>query len=392
MKEKTDCYIAATYKRLPVQFTRGAGVYLYDDNGRKYLDCLSGLAVNGLGYGNEKILEILKRWNGKPLHTSNLFYSETQGLLAEAIIEESFRGRVFFSNSGTEANEAAFKLARKYSFTRYNKKDRYEIITMENSFHGRTFASMAATGQEKIKGVYDPHLSGFRHVKFNDSDALLSAVSDSTCAIMLEVIQGEGGIIEAQTEYLNKVRELCSGKDILLIFDEIQTGMGRTGKMFSYQNYDVVPDIFTLAKAIGGGLPLGCMVARESIAGFFSPGDHASTFGGNPLACALGEEFINQLRGGILDNCRSSGLHFMERLCALRDKYEIISEVRGMGLMLGVQFNVDVSHLVDKCLTAGLIINCTGKNVIRFLPPLIITEEEINEALIIFENVLREDN
>ncbi len=390
MKDKTDCYIASTYKRLPVEFVRGQGVYLFDDSGKKYLDCLSGIAVNNLGYANEKIIEILKQWGNKPLHTSNLFYSRSQGLLAESIIGESFRGKVFFGNSGAEANEAAFKLARKYSFSRYKKKDRHEIITMKNSFHGRTFATMSATGQDKIKGNYDPHLTGFRHVDINDFKGLKSAVNDATCAIMLEVIQGEGGVIEAENEYLEDVRDLCSEKDILLIFDEIQTGMGRTGRMFGFQHFNVVPDIFTLAKGVGGGLPLGCMVARESIAGFFQPGDHASTFGGNPLACALGTEVINQLNGGILDSCVSTGAYFRERLFALKDKYEMITDVRGKGLMLGIQFDKDVSWLVGKCFDGGLIINCTAGNVIRFLPPLIITEDEINEALIIFENSLKE--
>ncbi|RMF95750.1 MAG: aspartate aminotransferase family protein [Candidatus Schekmanbacteria bacterium] len=389
MKEKTDCYITETYKRFPVEFVRGKGVYLYDNMGKKYLDCLSGIAVNALGYSNEKLLDIMKHWNGKPLHLSNLFYSKEQGNLAEAIIEESFKGKVFFSNSGTEANEAAFKLARKYSFKRYGKTERYEIITMENSFHGRTFASMAATGQRKIKGDYAPHLQGFKHIKFNDYKALFDSVSDKTCAVMIEVIQGEGGVIEADREYLKKLKELCVERDILFMVDEIQTGLGRTGKMFAYQHYDVEPDIFTLAKALGGGLPLGCMVAKESIAGFFSPGDHASTFGGNLLACALGFEVINQLRGGIIDNCKSSGAYFKERLLALKDKYDEIVDVRGRGLILGIEFKDEVSHLVEKCLNEGLIINCTAGKVIRFLPPLIITQDEIDEALIIFENVLR---
>ncbi|MBI5376750.1 MAG: aspartate aminotransferase family protein [Candidatus Schekmanbacteria bacterium] len=386
IKDDVSKYLMNTYKRYPLCFTHGDGVYLYDLSGKKYLDCISGIGVNALGYGNRQITERMKTWGNKPLHTSNLFCIESQVELARILIEESFPGKVFFANSGAEANEAAIKLARKYSLQKYGSENRYEIITMKNSFHGRTFATMSATGQDKIKAGYSPLLPGFRHVDFNDGEGLLSAIDKNTCAVMVEPVQGEGGVVVANNDYLKELRQICNEWGILLIYDEVQTGIGRTGKMFAYSHFDIEPDIIALAKGLGGGLPLGAIVAKDDVAAAFSPGDHASTFGGNPLSCALGVEVLNQLRGGILENCKTMGVYFKEKLNGLMSKHKGIKQVRGLGLMLGVEFQDEATEIVNKCLNDGLLVNCTKGNVIRFLPPLIIKEEEIEEAMIIFEN------
>jgi acetylornithine aminotransferase len=324
------------------------------------------------------------------VHVSNLYYTEPQIELAEWLVGQSFSDRVFFSNSGAEANEAAIKLARKY-YDEQGLPERYRIITMEGSFHGRTMATLSATGQEKIKKGYEPLLDGFDIVPFNDLDAVKRAITDKTCAVMLEPIQGEGGVCCPGQGYLEGLRKICDDEGLLLIFDEVQTGMGRTGKLFAYEHFDMVPDIMTLAKALANGLPMGAMLAKSPVAKAFGPGSHATTFGGTPLVASAAITVARALLdGGVLENCKAVGQYFIDRLLALKSKYAFIREVRGKGLLIGLDLACDGAIFVKDCMKKGFLINCTQEHVLRFIPPLIIGKQEIDALIACLDGLFAE--
>jgi acetylornithine/N-succinyldiaminopimelate aminotransferase len=382
-------YMNTFGERTPVCFQYGKGINLWDDQGKKYYDFFAGIAVNALGHSHPKLVNAIKEQAEKLIHCSSLYYNEQQASLAKVLVENSCADKVFFGNSGAEANEGAIKLARLY----YKKKgfdDKFEIITLENSFHGRTLATIAATGQKKYQKPFCPLTPRFETVPINDLAALEKAVSPSTCAIMLEPIQGESGVNPTTYEYMHGVRKLCDEKDILLIFDEVQCGLGRTGKMFAYQHYGVEPDIFTLAKALGGGFPIGAFCAKDFVAQAFEPGDHGSTFGGNPLACAAGLAVMDVLLNeSLVDNAGSMGAYFVEKLSQLASKYSIITEIRGKGLLIGVQFSVDkAKYIRDECFKKGYLIGSIGTNILRISPPLIITETDIDEMISVLDSIL----
>jgi len=367
---------------------KGEGVYVWDADGNKYLDFVAGLAVNSLGHCHPEVVAAIREQAGKLMHVSNLYWIEPQVRLAKLLVENSALDKVFFCNSGAEANEGAIKLARKYA-KKYMGADKYEIITMEQSFHGRTLAAITATAQPKYQKDLDPLPPGFKYVPFNDFSALVEAISPNTCAIMLEPVQGEGGVNVAGYEYMQKVKQLCAEKHLLLIFDEVQCGLARTGKLFAYEHYGVEPDMMTLAKAIAGGFPMGALLAKEKVAGCFQPGDHASTFGGNPLASAAGYAAVSILADkGFLAETAAKGQYFSDKLSQLHQKYSFITDVRGKGLILGLGITVEGKPIVDACLARGLLINCVGSNVLRFIPPLIITEQDIDNAIQILDEVM----
>jgi acetylornithine/N-succinyldiaminopimelate aminotransferase len=319
---------------------------------------------------------------------SNLYYTLPQVSLAEWLVGHSFADRVFFCNSGAEANEAAIKLARKNSHDK-GTRDRFKIISMEKSFHGRTFATLSATGQDKIREGYDPVLNGFDFVPFNDIEALRRKMSEAVCAVMLEPVQGEGGVVCPGPEYLADVRQLCDQAGALLIFDEVQTGVGRTGKLFAYEHFDVEPDIMTLAKALGNGLPIGAMLAKEQAASAFQAGAHASTFGGTPLICAAALEVVQLFeRENIVEHCRQVGAYFKKQLMDLKDQHAVVEEVRGIGLLLGLKLKTAGAPIVAECMNKGFLINCTQENILRFIPPLIITREEIDSLISCLDEIL----
>jgi predicted acetylornithine/succinylornithine family transaminase len=370
--------LAQTYGRLPVVLVRGQGCKVWDVEGKEYLDFVAGIGVCNLGHCHPKVVQAIREQAGKLLHVSNLYHIEPQIQLAQLLTKNSFADRVFFCNSGTEANEAAIKLARKYSHDHFGP-GRYEIISLQKSFHGRTLGALSATGQEKFHKGFEPLLPGFKFVPQNDLEAMEGAISDSTCAIMVEPIQAEGGVNMAAENYLQGLRRLCDKKKLLLIYDEVQVGLGRTGKLFAYEHYGVPPDIMTLAKGLAGGVPIGAMLAKEEVAKSFTPGTHAATFGGNPLSSAAGvAAFRVTLEDGILENCQESGAYFMKRLEGLKKKYSFIQEVRGKGLMIGMEFTREAKSAVNECLKKGFLINCTSDTVMRFVPPLVVTTEEID--------------
>ncbi len=321
------------------------------------------------------------------MHVSNLYHMQPQSELARELCRNSFADRAFFCNSGAEANEAAIKLARRYGLEKLGGK--YEIISTHNSFHGRTLATLTATGQEKVRAGYDPLPAGFRQVSFNKLDAMEAAIDEKkTVAILIEPIQAEGGVIVPHETYMLGLREICDQRRILLIFDEVQTGMGRTGKLFGYENFGVKPDIMTLAKALGGGLPLGAMLAREDVANSFGPGSHASTFGGNPVSCAAGLAVMQLLKSGALKNCVQMGKYFVKGLEALKKRFSFIRDIRGKGLLIGVELEIDGSKIAEACMLEGLLMNCTAAKVLRFVPPLTIKKSEIDRGLAILGTVL----
>ena len=384
--ELYDKYVMHTYTRTPLVLEKGKGALAEDIEGKKYLDFFPGWAVSGIGHCHPKVTSAVSKQVKKLMHVSNNYYSALQGMLAEKIIQNSLKGgKVFFGNSGAEANEGAVKLARKYG----NKKGRFEVITMNKSFHGRTLAMIAATGQDKVKVGFDPIPEGFLTIPFGDIEALEKTISDKTAAIMLELIQCEGGINIARPEYVKRLREICDEKDIVLIFDEVQTGMGRTGKMFCYQNYGIEPDVMTLAKALGGGLPIGVFVASSKFCDVLTPGTHASTFGGSPIvsAAALGVfEAIEKEK--LIQNAVKQGKYLMKKLEELKKKCKLIKEVRGMALTIGVELAIDGDNVYKDALQKGLLINCTQKNVLRIMPPLTVTKKEIDKAVGILTNVI----
>ncbi len=381
-----DKYVIANYGRLPRVIVRGEGCYLYDADGNKILDMFPGWAVSALGHCHPRVTEALRKQAGELLHIDNTFYSEPQGELAKLLSERAFGGKCFFCNSGAEANEAALKLARLHT-----AKEKYKFITAEGSFHGRTFATLTATAQPKHHDGLLPLLPGFVYIPFNDVEALESAFSDEVAAVMVEPIQGEGGINVATGEFLAAIRRLCDENGALMILDEVQTGIGRTGKWFGYQHFDVEPDIITMAKALGGGVAIGAMMAKEEIAASLVPGKHASTFGGNCLACAAGVAVIEAIEeDNLLQNAAELGQYTKEKLLALKEKHFIIDSARGIGMMIGVQLTGPGGRIVDKCLEKGLRINCTHETVLRFMPPMIATKAQIDQAVEIVDDVLSE--
>lgn len=388
-----DNYVMPTYTRYPVVFTKGKGMRVWDIDGKEYLDFFPGWGVSGLGHCHPMVVKAVRSQANKLIHISNNYYNVPQARLAKKLVQHSFEGKVFFANSGAEANEAAIKLARKYGREprTENRKPRYEIITFENSFHGRTMATLTATGQQKYKQGFEPLLEGFKLLPFNDIERLKSGISDKTVAIMVEPIQGEGGINVAKEEFLLNVRKLCDERELLLILDEIQTGMGRTGKMFAYQHYDgVKPDVITLAKSLGGGLPIGAMIADKALCDLLKPSSHASTFGGNPLAsaagCAVFEVFKKE---NLLENVIKMSKYMMERLRSLKESHPVIKEIRGMGLMLGIELNCDGKEIFNRCIEKKLLINCTQEKVLRLMPALNVNKAQIDTALTILDAALR---
>jgi acetylornithine/N-succinyldiaminopimelate aminotransferase len=380
-------YVIANYKRLPRVIVKGEGCYLYDAEGNKILDMFPGWAVSGIGHCHPKVVEAIRKQAGELLHIDNTFYSEQQGQLAKLLSERGFGGKCFFCNSGAEANEGALKLARLAT-----AEGKYKFITAEGSFHGRTFATVTATAQPKYHEGFLPLLPGFIYVPYNDISTLEKAFTDEVCAVMIEPIQGEGGINVATKEYVEAIRQLCDEKGAVMIFDEVQTGMGRTGKWFAYQHYDVEPDIITLAKALGGGVAIGAMMAKEELAAKLVPGKHASTFGGNCIACAAGIAVVDAIEeDNLIENAVKMGEYAKEKLERLGEKYDIIKEVRGIGLMIGVQLSSPGAEIVDKCLARGLRINCTNNTVLRFMPAMIVTKEQIDEAISILDSVMGEN-
>lgn len=376
--DRAEQYIFPTYTRSPIVLTKGKGMKVWDSEGKEYLDFASGIAVLNVGHLHPRVVEAIHKQSKTLMHVSNLYYSEPQIKLAELLVKHSFADKVFFCNSGAEANEAAIKLARKVKKDK-GESNRYEIITMENSFHGRTMATLSATGQKKFHHGFEPLLDGFTYVPFNNSKAVEDAITDTTCAVMVEPIQGEGGVNCPSPDYLKNLRDICDQNGLLLMFDEVQVGMGRTGKLFAYQHYGVEPDIMTLAKAMAGGMPVGAMLAKEEIASSFSRGTHASTFGGNPLSSAAGIATMEALiQDKILENCQEMGEYFYSKLLSLKEKHSFIKKVKGKGLILGIDLSFECAEIAMDCLKRGLLIICTMGNILRFLPPLIITEKEID--------------
>ena len=389
MQQSHNC-ICQTYNRYNLAIARGSGCYLYDQDGRQYLDFVAGIAVCNLGHCPMEIARVMYEQAQQLVHVSNLYYTEPQVRLAEALTGSCFADKVFFCNSGAEANEAAIKLARKYSRINYGP-GRYSIITMKNSFHGRTLATLSATGQQKIQEGFEPLVDGFRYVEFDRVEAVAEAIDKTVCAVLVEPIQGEGGVRVPSRKYLDGVRELCTTHDLLLIYDEIQVGMGRTGKLFSHQLEGVSPDIMTLAKALANGMPIGAMLTTDKVAKAFSPGSHASTFGGTPLVTTVALEVFRKISTPVfLEEVRRVGEYFKEHLLDLKDRYPFIREVRGRGLILGIELDFPGSEVVAKCQERGVLINCTAERVLRFLPPLIVTTDEVDLLIETLESVFSE--
>ena len=384
-----DQFVLQTYTRNPMAAVRGEGSWLWDAEGKKYLDFFPGWGVSGLGHCHPRVVAAIREQAGKILHMPNNFYNELAGRLARIIIEKSFPGRVFFGNSGAEANEGAIKLARRFG----EPEGRFEILTMKASFHGRTLTTVTATGQEKYHSGFGPLPPGFRYLPFNDIEALEEAISKKTVAVMLELIQGEGGVHPASPEYARQVRKICDDNNLLMIVDEVQTGMGRTGEYFAFQGYEVVPDLMTLAKALGGGLPIGALVVKEELAGFLPPGTHASTFGGSPVVCAAALAVFEVMEDeGIIENVRRMGDYLRRELEKLPGEFPMIREIRGRSLMLGIELDREGSSIVDRCLEKGMIVNCTAGNVLRLMPACNITREEIDRAVEILRESMTEAN
>lgn len=374
--------------RLPVAFEKGEGIALYSTDGEKYYDFLGGIAVNALGHNNKILTEAIKEQADKVLHTSNLYYIENQAVLAKLLCEHSCADKAFFCSTGAEANEGAIKLAKKYF---YNKgSDKYEIISLDKSFHGRTIATVSATGQEKYQKPYRPLVPGFIQVEPNNFKAVEAAVTDKTAAILIELIQGESGVYPMDKEYVASLRKLCDEKDIILIFDEVQTGMGRTGEYFAHQYYGIEPDIFTCAKALGGGIPIGAVCAKDFVASAFTPGDHGTTFGGNPLACAAGiAVFKAYEQENILDNVKKVSAYFMGALKELKNSYpDKIVDLRNAGLLIGIELKPDISKAVFKGLFENKYLTSLCTNTIRIAPPLIITKSDADGFISALEKVL----
>jgi acetylornithine aminotransferase len=385
LMQESHMHICGTYNRFNLMISRGNGCSLWDQEGKQYLDFVAGIAVCNLGHCPRALARVLYEQAQQLVHVSNLYYTEPQVKLAGALTGSCFADKAFFCNSGAEANEAAIKLARKYSRERYGP-GRYGIVTMHNSFHGRTLATLSATGQQKIQEGFEPLVDGFHHVEFDSLDAVAEAIDETICAVLVEPIQGEGGVQVPDVNYLSGLRELCTRHELLLIYDEIQVGMGRTGKLFSHQHEDVAPDIMTLAKALANGMPIGAMLTTDEVAEAFTPGSHASTFGGTPLVTAVAHQVFQQINAEpFLENVRTVGEYFESQLLGLQEKYSFILDVRGRGLILGMELDFPGNEFVIQCQEQGALINCTAEKVLRFLPPLIVTSKEVDRLIEILD-------
>lgn len=378
------------FARYPMVISHGEGAYVTDTDGNRYLDFFAGIAVNALGHNHPNLVKAVAEQAAKVIHCSNLYYTEVQVELIEKLARLSGLDKVFLANSGAEANEGALKLARKYGKT--IAEDKYEIITANHCFHGRTLMTLTATAQPKYQAGYEPLPQGFIYIDYNDIAALEAAISDKTCAVVLEPIQGEGGVNVPADDYLSKVRALCDKHEALLIFDEVQTGVGRTGKMFAYEHFGVRPDIVTMAKGLAGGVPIGAFIASDKVASVFHPGDHGSTFGGNPLACAAANAVIDTIeQDDLLTNVAEVGAYLMDKIAQLGAKYPaIIRSVRGKGFMVGIELTREGRGIVEACLDKKLIINCTAGNVLRLVPSLTIGKQEVDTMIQILDEVLSE--
>ena len=385
-------YMDTFGSRIPVAFTKGEGINLWSTDGEKYTDFFAGIAVNSIGYSHPTFDNMVTEQVSSLIHCSNLYYIESQALLAKELVENSCADKIFFANSGAEANEGAIKLARIY-FKKQGNPEKFEIITLQKSFHGRTITTLSATGQEKYSKPFEPLTSGFKKVPINDFAALEASITENTCAIMLEPVQGESGVYPCDYEYLQNVKKLCDDKKLLLIFDEVQTGVGRTGKLFGYQNYNVEPDIFTLAKALGGGVPIGAVCAKDHVAKAFTPGDHGSTFGGNPIACTAGLAVMKIMKEENLpENAEKLGKYIKSQLENLAStSHPVISEVRAAGLMVGIELNKPIAPIVKtKMFEKKYLIANVGENILRILPPLIITQTDADEFINTLKSAINE--
>ena len=389
--ESESKYLIGNYKKYPLFIDKGRKCVVYDYAGKRYIDLLAGIAVNALGYNHPRISNVIRKQIKKTLHVSNLFYHPYQALLAKKLVELSGLEKAFFCNSGTEAIEAAIKLARGHSYKNHLGEGKHEILALDNAFHGRTYGALSATASEGYRKPYEPLVPGFRFVKFNDVEDLRTQFNERVCAIIVEPIQGEGGIHACSAEFLTAARQLCDQFQALLIFDEIQCGIGRTGRTFYFQQFGIKPDVLTLAKPIGLGLPLGALLTTNKIATTFGPGDHGTTFGGGPLACRVGFEFLKIMEDeNLLEQITQTGKFFKARLLELKAKYPFVLDVRGEGLILGMELNFPCREIVNRCLEAGFIINCTADRVLRFLPPYVITKKEINRFIRALDRILSE--
>lgn len=386
--DESNQYIMNTYGRFEIEIQKGEGCYLYDQNDKGYLDLCAGIAVNTLGYNHARLSQELKSQIEHIMHTSNYYYTRPQVEAAKLLVEHSPFDKVFFCNSGTEANEAAIKLARKYG--KSMDQEKYQIISMHNSFHGRSYGSLSATGQEKYQSAFTPIVPGFDYAKFNDIESLKGVVSHKTCAVILEVIQGEGGVQVADYHYMKQVRKLCDEHQALLIIDEVQTGMGRCGSLFAFSQFSIVPDVVTLAKGLGGGLPIGAMLCKEEFA-VLGRGDHGTTFGGNPLVTTAAKVVLEELiKKDLITRVQLVGAYLENQLSMLEVECPMIKEIRGKGLMQGIELKCPAQPIIAKCLEEGMLVVGAGEYVIRLLPPLIITIPEIDKAIQILEKVLGE--
>ncbi len=379
--ETADASLIHTYNRFPVVLDRGEGVYLYDNDGKKYLDFAAGIAVFALGYCHKAYNDAIKAQIDKLIHTSNLFYNEPAAAAAEKIVKMAGMSRVFFTNSGTEAIEGAIKLAKKWAFLRDNHAG-HEIIAMEHSFHGRSMGALSVTGNRHYQEAFGPLIPGIRFACYNDLESVKAVMTDKTCAVIMETVQGEGGIYPAQQEFLAGVRKLCDDNDMLLILDEIQCGMGRTGSLFAFEQYNIKPDILTVAKALGCGVPVGAFLANDKTKDALVPGDHGTTYGGNPLACAAVNAVLDIYeKEHVLDNVREVSVYLEKVLDELVLEFDCVKERRGMGLMQGLELvsQVPVGTVVNRCIEQGLIVISAGGNVLRMVPPLVISKENVNE-------------
>jgi acetylornithine/N-succinyldiaminopimelate aminotransferase len=379
-------YVMHTYGRQPIALVKGEGSVVWDVEGNSYIDCVAGIAVNNVGHANPKVAEAISNQAKKLIHISNLYYSEEQTTLAKLLSNVSPHEKSFFCNSGAEANEGAIKLARKHT-------GKGGIIAMNNSFHGRTITTITATGQPKYQKGFGPLTPGFKHVDYNNVEAVEKAINSDTAAVIVEPIQGEGGVIMPSNNYLKNLKELCIDKEILLIFDEVQTGFGRTGEMFASQTFGVTPDISTFAKAIAGGFPMGVVMSSNDISDTFVPGDHAATFGGSPLACAAAKASINYIIDeNLLQKSKENGIYFRQKLEIIKNNYSVVKEVRGKGLMIGMEMSKECGSLVDELRNNGIIINCAAGNVLRFVPPLVITKNQIDAVITVLGDAISNFN
>jgi len=380
-----DKYVLKTYTRQPITIVKGRGMTVWDANGRQYLDFFPGYGAGNMGHCHPKVVEAIHKQVEQIIHVPNVYYNDAQGELARLIIENTFDGQVFFCNSGAEANEGVIKLARK------RNPHKKTIITLKNSFHGRTIAAVTATGQPVYHNGFDPLPGGFEYCEINDIEMLKKMMADDVAAVMFEPILGEGGIVPVTPEFMKAARQFCDDYDALLILDEVQSGIGRTGKLFAYQYYDVEPDVLTMAKSLGGGVPIGAFAVKREYCGILKPGDHGSTFGGNPLACSAGVAVINAIADeNLLENAVKMGGYLRENLEDLKTKHSIIKDIRGVGLMLGMELSVPGADIVKECLKRNVLLNCTHLTVLRIMPAINVEKDQIDRVIAVIDEVLGE--